>query len=448
MTRKTPKQIIREHIGLMVIKYPALALPLLKCQLVVEDIKPGFVAAIDPVHKKLYVSPSLAEHKSETICFVLAHEALHVITGTHGRRGNRDPFLWNIATDLEVNWVLIDDMKLKPANFTGYVNEQTDLSPLYNAKYKHVYAEKIYEEIQKFTKQISPRVTIDAQGNVMIDLGLPDGSGQESGQEGEEKDQQPIPGTVHVDSDGTITVIGKDGEIIARGKISDIYKQPDSNEESRKLKQEEREAAVNVSQMAKKGIGKIPAGLQRLVDRLVDSKVSWKDLLEDAITTVMERNDYSYRRPNKLYMMDDFYVPTLLGEERNIVVVVDTSGSIGEEELRTFLSEVKALIEMYKVTYIACDCSVYSVVEDVQDMQEVFENTHGGGGTSFAPAFEKISELDKDKIIVILMTDGYNGEPEMVYKPDNVDKVIALTTTDKAPEDIEYDILIKINDEE
>lgn len=412
---------VRHILSLLVVQHPVLALPLLRCRL--EMVEPSateanFIAGIDLLNDRLWISTTLGDFDDEAIKTVLAHEGMHGINGTFTRCAKRDSFLWNVATDLEINWMLREmGFRLLPGT-------------LYSPRYHGKYAEQIYEEIQQYTKHFV--IFIDRSGRIVV----------KSRDKGEFKGDG-----IHVDSDGTITIYDREGNIVARGKVIDNYSIPRGEADRRRLRLKERGLAASGQQIARK-TRKFPQGLAALIDRIVAPKISWKDILEDYLTASLDRFDYSYHKPNRYYLeYTDCYVPTLCGTVKSIVVIVDTSGSIGLEELSQFLAEVRALIEMYSVTYIACDNEVRRVVKDVRGIDEIVQNTIGGGGTSFYQAFREIEAMADElgEVDVILMTDGENQEPCAIEKPWNVRKVIVLTTG-KAPSNVPCDLLLSLKE--
>jgi len=181
-----------------------------------------------------------------------------------------------------------------------------------------------------------------------------------------------------------------------------------------------------------------------LVNKLLAPQVTWKDYLSD-VTTTFTRNNYSYRKFNPYYRMQNIYVPTLRSSETKVIVIVDTSGSIDEETMRMFISELIPLIQMFDVTFLSCDADVYveDIVENVMGIEDILNHIKGGGGTSFAPAFKWIEENVMDACAVILMTDGYNADT-YIEIPLSVEKTIVLTTG-KEPEGFTPDIIIPVD---
>lgn len=148
-----------------------------------------------------------------------------------------------------------------------------------------------------------------------------------------------------------------------------------------------------------KNIGELPADIQRLIDAYVDPKVPWSIILRNLLQTIVLRDDYSWYPGNLRRLSSTGYVmPALKRNTYNpVVVAIDSSGSMSDEEIAIGLSEISALRSACKAKccIIVCDAAVHHVHMfdewDVVDPKRI--KVTGGGGTSFVPVFEKISEL-------------------------------------------------------
>jgi len=108
-------------------------------------------------------------------------------------------------------------------------------------------------------------------------------------------------------------------------------------------------------------------------------------------------------------------MPDTVKEGLDIVVAIDTSGSISDEELTQFLSETYSIVKSFpnvRMTLITCDAEVQDVLEVTNGMPDV--EVHGGGGTDFRPVFKWIRENKPNTRLVVYLTDGYGDAPESV----------------------------------
>jgi predicted metal-dependent peptidase len=171
---------------------------------------------------------------------------------------------------------------------------------------------------------------------------------------------------------------------------------------------------VELLQAAKqaKAMGKLPSGVQRLIESIVNVRTPWHEILERHMTR-MVRDDYSWQRPNRrtahmgVYLPSKGYVPNM-GE---VVIGVDTSGSIGGPEIAEFQAHVNRILETCrpeKVTVLYCDAAVGSSEEyTVDELPIQFTKVTGGGGTAAKPVFDYIDAHGLEPECVVYLTDGY-----------------------------------------
>ncbi|MCK4694951.1 MAG: hypothetical protein KAT74_04270, partial [Candidatus Cloacimonetes bacterium] len=177
-----------------------------------------------------------------------------------------------------------------------------------------------------------------------------------------------------------------------------------------------------------KAQGKLPAGLERMIQEALQPKLPWREILARFITE-NARNDYTWKQPNKRYLYADMYLPSLntptLG---SIVIIVDTSGSISQKELDIFASELHSILSTYpgteiKVIYV--DAKVAGV--GTLNIYDFKLQAKGGGGTDFKPGFEYIEKEGLMPACVIYFTDGYCDS-----FPDSPDYPVLWILTGKA----------------
>ena len=109
--------------------------------------------------------------------------------------------------------------------------------------------------------------------------------------------------------------------------------------------------------------------------------------------------------------------------EKNITIAVDTSGSIGQEELNKFAGHVNRILEVCnpeEVAVIYCDAKVQHVDMYTPDDLPVKLTPHGGGGTAFQPVFDYIDDNEIDPEIVVYLTDGYGDQNSFTTHHDTV----------------------------
>lgn len=170
------------------------------------------------------------------------------------------------------------------------------------------------------------------------------------------------------------------------------------------------------AQAVAKSMGKMHGGLETLIKNLLDPKVSWKQLLRKYATECLANEDYSFINPRKCLLPLEIYCASLVQEEdtlKHLVVMLDSSGSITDEQLKEFLSEVSALHHLAEKTIvIVCDAAIQDVY--TLNIFESFKDLKisGRGGTDFRPVFKYLEEHKINPTLFIGFTDGYASFPE------------------------------------
>ncbi len=178
---------------------------------------------------------------------------------------------------------------------------------------------------------------------------------------------------------------------------------------------------VAAGMAAAKAMGKLPAGLERVLGEILNPKVDWRDHIRSEMARNLGEPARNFRRPNRHLIVRDIYAPGKTKFGTGVVVVGnDTSGSIDYGPGSTgdmFLSEIAGILEdcrPEKLYIMWCDAHVHRVDEcdDVGDLMAIRElGAPGGGGTSFVPVFQKIEELGIVPEALIYLTDGMGTFP-------------------------------------
>jgi len=279
----------------------------------------------------------------EELKFLVAHECMHPMLEHNFRRGERDTYKWNQAADYVINKLLTDEG-------IGKMPEQGLLD------------DNIYKQ---------GGGTSDGIFNLLPDTPQ---DGQGNGGQG-----QPLDSC-------------EDGQ----GSPAEVS-------------QQQAEWKVKVAQAAQsaKMMGKMSAGLERLVDEILKPKVDWRDVLQRFV--VKCRSDQrSWARPNRRFLSQGLYLPSVSGESLGeIAFAVDCSGSIGQDEINQFASEITTVWQDQrptKVHVIYFDSEVSHYDEFGQDDEPVVK-PHGGGGTAFSPVFNYMTEHGIEPVACIFLTD-------------------------------------------
>lgn len=174
-----------------------------------------------------------------------------------------------------------------------------------------------------------------------------------------------------------------------------------------------RQGQITAAKLAGKGGG----NMSRELADLLNPKVNWRELLKEFVTATCKGRDFSsWRRPSRRFLAEDMYLPSLVGEKvEHIVVGVDTSGSIGGKEIAQFLGEVKEIAEGVapdKLDLIYWDARVAShEVYDSSNLDSMISTTKpkGGGGTDPRCVSDYLDKQGIKPQCVIMLTDGYVG---------------------------------------
>lgn len=377
----------------------------------------------------------LSRLSTEEQIFVLGHELYHCVLLHLTRLQSRDPALFNIATDKEVNNLLKQDGLTPPCNLLFPEGNECGKS-----------AEEIYELLLKKMKnqakqqaqqqsgtgskmpQAGSSSSGDDSGEDNEDQQDPDSqntSGNKDGKLGGQFDRHQYRGqedTTHDGQQGNQQQNGGSGGSPVRDKWGDVgfdkdYKPSISKDFSNKM----REAVVATAQQIERQQGSLPAHIAQIVKGLMKPEIKWQELLAQFVTKCFG-TDRSWLPPNRRHVYKKMYLPSRRSEKIKGVVAIDTSGST-QGDLKKFMSELIGLVNSfggYTLTVIQADCQVDSVevydsdenpfeISDEKNFEFVFG---GGGGTSFIPPFEYVLENDVEADFMLYLTDAYGPAPE------------------------------------
>lgn len=150
---------------------------------------------------------------------------------------------------------------------------------------------------------------------------------------------------------------------------------------------------------------------------ILNPKVDWRKVLREFVQEVCQgRDESSWSRPNRRFLAEDVYMPSMQGMTMNeLVIGFDTSGScFGGNEMTRFVSEIKTIIEDVKpakthVIYWDTEIAGHQTFEEgqfaVQDLKP-----KGGGGTDGAVLFDYLRTTTIRPQAIIQFSDGYVGD--------------------------------------
>ena len=173
--------------------------------------------------------------------------------------------------------------------------------------------------------------------------------------------------------------------------------------------QQEAEWKVRVAQAAQaaKMMGKMSAGLERLVGEILKPKVDWRDVLRKFLEKC-KSDQRTWSKFNRRFLAQGIYLPSVSGESLGeIAFAVDCSGSITQEVIDQFAAEIRSAKEdgnptKIHVVYFDSEVSHYECYGRDDDLDI---KPHGGGGTAFSPVFEYFAEHDINPVACVFLTD-------------------------------------------
>jgi len=376
---KAKTMITRQRIQLLCSTTQSPFFAHLAMQLIVkDDVSRTITMGTDGIY--LVYNPTwVVSLSEEELRACICHEAMHPALGHLWRRGSRDKVKWNFATDFVINGILDKNKFVLPKDV------------LLDHQYDAMSAEEVYAQLPDPPK-ITIKISLPGQGGL--------GKGQQSPGEGK--------GTIdnHDLWDDAGSKEAGEGKDESGGQAEGQGEVLENNEQVWK----ERLARAA---MAAKMQGKLPAEIESLVDAAVEPKLPWRELLRNYIQDY-QKTDYRLMPPSKRYLYMPIYMPSMKGEFLELAVAIDTSGSISDVELETFVSEMQGIadqFENYRIHVYACDAAVhgYDVVETHDEWPKSYT---GRGGTDFRPVFEDIEEKGLEISVLVYLTDSYGTFPE------------------------------------
>jgi predicted metal-dependent peptidase len=318
--------------------------------------------------------------KEKELAFLVMHEAGHKMyrhLTTWRKLHDENHALANMACDYVIN-LMLKNLDPTEAFMAMPKDSSGKLMGLIDERFKGMNAKQVFDILKQEQKQ-GPE-------------GKPcEGSG--TGQSGQSQADQSIDDH---DWDG------------AKDMTEEQKKEFD-----REIDQAIRQGIINDRKLNGAGAG----DLARELGEMLQPKVDWRDALREFVKSVCAGKDNStWRRPNRRFLGEGTYMPTLISESvGRVLIAVDTSGSIGGEELNAFLSEVVALCEQVSpemVDLLYWDSAVARHETYArEDTPNIVSSTKpaGGGGTSPSCITDYIKKKNLDPECAVVLTDGYVG---------------------------------------
>ena len=179
---------------------------------------------------------------------------------------------------------------------------------------------------------------------------------------------------------------------------------------------------------ASKSRGRIPSNIQEVMKKLNEKPIiNWREQLRRYIGQLSKPYKKTITRKSRRQPDRCDLRGRLNDHVSELIVAIDTSGSMDNETISYCMNEVFNIIKEQnaKITIIECDCKITRIYE-AKTAKDVKPDVTGRGGTSFQPVFDWIKENNKRNVVVVYFTDGY-GEYELRERPISYRNLWVLT---------------------
>ena len=347
--------------------------------------------------RSIFYNPSFMLKQSEgQMHFIIMHEILHMLLMHCYRAGKKDPQIWNIAADVMVNSMLsgamANDMKYRniawgePAGIVkAWITDGIGVEDLYY----HILADNKSKDVKK--NKPAKNVVFVRRHYYDIAHGPKDIT----------EHNWPDP--------------GKQGTYFAVPQ-KDLFPAVLSDAERAELEERLREY---VSSAVKSGSRRSPFGSfyvpQDLYKLVKTRELNWKRLLRDLLTDDVDDDEASYQTPERKYIHMDLILPGHSFDKETLEEVwafVDSSGSIGKEDMEKFLTQIYRIVKDFQCTYNICywDTKVTDVYRNVSGEKRILECIpHHSGGTDINCVYDWIAQNKVRPTAMIIFTDGFFG---------------------------------------
>lgn len=439
---------------------------------------------------RFYYNPKYVEKATiPDIIFGIMHEIGHIF-GYHFDRlkkyakrklifitpnGPQKVSLGNVGGDIEIHLRLFDlfsDKKLlqeigADQNFAANLKKLYLHHELFSLP-KNLYAEEYCEHLWNNTKDyegpdFDDDEEDDGESIPTNDTGDSDAKPSKLNDNDDEGDNEKNNGNnykekyINLNKDNKIKTCGSSADDIKKDFELDEDSVTTNGKKVPKISEIEakeycREVAERLKEKLEKG--NIPGSWNIWVDAHLrkPSKTNYLNLGIKNLRNILTTNrtgmsDFSYRKQNKRSYSDSIILPSWIDTEYNILIAVDTSGSMADDKIGTIVkSELDKIIKTFEyVDVIECDADIQSVHYKVRHISKL--KFKGGGGTSTIPIYDWIKNQRKKYHALIIITDGYTDWPK---EEQEINTIVVIPNKKPASEPIpswiKHVIELKINE--
>ena len=392
------RQKIQASRGRLMVSHPFFALLLMYLKYVaVPDMK-----KMSTNGRCIYFAPGFVDKLYDNeLDYLLCHQIMHIIYGHLWRPYDREGDDYHFACDIRINTLLMN---------YGFDNDRyAHLGNVYrripgvDKSPAEMTPEEIYEDLPYSLYVFDERT----RSKFLIDSDIRWNDKADNGSLGEIIIDLPeLDGMLRENKEKTGGSSGEKG---------------DSEEE---LKQEWQGRAASAAgslaamEDGPNGFNDVPDFVKRMINKMKEPTIDWKKILDDF---VQERIcDYSFTPPDRRFSDTDFFLPDFNERDfvsKEILFMVDTSGSVKDEDLAMVYSEIRGAIEQFagkltgKLGFFDADVTPPLPFENVGDLMRIIP--YGGGGTDFTVIFRYIRDHCKDELpaCIVIFTDGNGPYP-------------------------------------
>jgi predicted metal-dependent peptidase len=348
----------------------------------------------------------------DEVAGALIHEVMHVANGHFDRSvGMTNPDVANIAMDLAINPDLLDagwkiPNPLKEDGTPG----QICMPEFFGLKRGHTFEEYYAALLKKHEKTPIPKgrgVGAGCCGGVV--------NNPNTGGNNKDKSEEEQKADAEEESLNKAQI-----DMVRKGLSADVREYTTSQQ----------------------GRGKVPGWLTALAEKIDEpSVIPWQRTLATIIRRASGRieaggSDYSLQRISKRSFARGIIRPGMISQLPEVAFVRDTSGSMGQEQLKTAMVEAMGVFKalgLEEVWFSDADAAVAMDFRrlNMDKMRKL--PLHGGGGTDFTPAIMQARKLRPRPDLLVYFTDGDGNYPPT--KPQDFEVVWCIVPSyyNKAP---------------
>ena len=341
------KEKISKAKAKLLVNQPFLGTIAAKLKLIKNDDIEAFVS--DGIQLE-YNDDFINESSLQELEFIFANGAMHASMAYENRQNNRSNWLWQLSCDYAINDMLIQSGMQRP------------YQAHYSERFTNMYVEEIYAELKA-------DIIRDAEE-------LPENEGTDNAEQNESESSSEPKESCQKES----TQIELDEQLFKEF------------------------ASAVLENYEKKG--ELPQTLERFFTLHAQTKVDWRGELRNALDR-FAKDDYVSMPPNKKFLSQGIYLPSLHSETFNLAIAIDSSASIDEILLEEFLSEVNSLmlsIPKYKIDLLVCDDKL-RIHREFLSGESLDVELMGGGATDFRPVFAFVDAELYDTKLLLYFTD-------------------------------------------